>query len=144
MQQNTSFKLDRISIDDKFSPKTLNDNAAQVEAALNTMSTMMVAGDTALRTDLDGVDQRVTALEAKKMVLGSYKGTGSNGIGSQIIELGFSPIALIVCGYGHTGLVLRDSQNAQLKLTETGFVAYNSSGVHFNNYPSIYNYIAFA
>lgn len=66
MQQNTSFKLDRISIDDKFSPKTLNDNAAQVEAALNTMSTMMVAGDAALRTDLDEVDKRVTALEAKK------------------------------------------------------------------------------
>lgn len=139
MQQNTSFKLDRISIDDKFSPKTLNDNAAQVEAALNTMSTMMVAGDAALRTDLDGVDKRVTALEAKKMVVGKYLGSGPTFNDSQIIDLGFTPIAAMVGNTLSTLIATRQTGAAGLSLTDAGFRVYGD----FNRSGNGYCYIVF-
>lgn len=147
MQQTEFYYLNKIETDDPFSPNPLNQNAESVETA-DYLTGVAVRAEAQARDALDqrttSLEQRVTVLEAKKMVTGTYRGTGLNGLGSQIIELGFSPLALIVWGYNYTSIALKDSSNGQLKITETGFVAHNSSGVHLNNSGSTYNYIAFA
>ena len=134
MQQTQTYKLNLLETSDAFSPSPLNENMEKVETKLAALDGTAADHET-----------RITALEVKKMVVGTYAGNGSYGKGSQGIELGFSPLALIVCGYNYTSVALRGSPNSQLEITETGFVAHNgSNGMHFNNYPSIYNYIAFA
>lgn len=133
MQQTETLKLNLIETGDPISPAPINENAEKLEAALAALD--------GTAADLQG---RVTVLEAKKMVVGTYEGTGSYGLGSQTIKLGFSPLALIVSCYNNAGMVIRDSPTDQLEITATGFVASNSSGIDFNNDSTTYRYIAFA
>ena len=141
MQQNTVIQLDRISKDDKFSPDTLNHNAAQVEAALNTMSTMMAAGDAALRTELERVDERVALLEAKKIVAGLYTGDGAS---ARIIDLGFTPIALFIQyrGSGFVAFAVPGGGNG-VSIVENGFQVVNNGSDEKNYKGFLYQFMAF-
>lgn len=143
MQQKTSFKLDRISADDKFSPKTLNDNATQVESALNTMSTMMVAGDAQLSTDLSALDARVTALEVHKIVAGTYVGNGSNRGDAQIISLGFTP-CVVFLAEGAQPLMTTTEKRFAVELIEGGFKVSSNESSGWNGIGRLYYYLALA
>ncbi len=67
MQQTQTYKLNLVEGEDPFSPLPLNENAEKLEAAISAARADAAAGDAAL-------DQRVTVLEAKLMVVGSYTG----------------------------------------------------------------------
>lgn len=81
MQQTEKYKLNLIERTDTFSPEALNQNTQKVEEVL--------AAETA------ALDARVTVVEAKKVVTGSYTGNGDMYDG-QTINLGFTPVAVLV------------------------------------------------
>lgn len=128
MQQTDKYKLNLVEKDDVFSPDALNQNTQKVENAL-------AAAETAL-------DQRVTALEVKKIVFGSIY------VGSQTeIDLGFTPKALLLGGednQGPNGYILvpghmgKYSNYNIVEIVENGFKVYPYSNRH------IYCYVAFA
>lgn len=90
---------------DIFSPDPLNQNMEKVEAQLDAVraeagasisaeAQARAAGDSAL-------SQRVTALEIKQYIFGSFTGTGQN---PQFVDLGFTPAAVVLCNgakYAH-------------------------------------------
>lgn len=133
MQQTENLKLNLIETGDPISPAPINENAEKLEAALMALN----GADAAL-------DARVTLLEAKKIYFGTYTGDGVYGKGDQTIDLGYSPLALIVYGHSNTRIAFRDRSTDILEITETGFVAKNgSNGACLNYQPAIYYYIAF-
>ena len=116
MQQTEKYKLNLIESSDPFLPDGLNANTQKIEDVLaEKMEGPMVA-----------LDQRVTALEAHRVFVGSYIGTGADQI-PRFVDLGFTPKAVCVGapdvdnGYAHwsfTGAV-----NSSLEVTEGGFLA---------------------
>ena len=113
MQQTTNYKLNLIETSDPFSPGPLNENAEKTE------------------TELAALDSRVTMLEAKYIVFGTYTGDGEI---SQFIELGFTPKAVLVHHVAiqfYTALALIEQPSNSgggrnsLEIVENGFNAYN-------------------
>lgn len=90
MQQTTKYKLDLIEKTDAFSPEALNENAQKVETALAALDD----ADALLDGRATDLESRVTALEVKKIVMGSYTGNGK----VVSVDLGFTPAAVLVCG----------------------------------------------
>lgn len=121
MQQTETYKLNLIEKTDTFSPDALNENARKVENALSAATAHTDAGDRAEASARASADaalaQRVTALEAHKMVVGTYTGNGSTTDG-QTINLGFTPAAVLLCNY--------NTQNFHM-LTEENYVAGSST-----------------
>ena len=78
MQQTQNLKLNLIETDDPFSPSPLNENTEKIEAALGAVE--------------DSLDARISILEAKKVLFGTY--VGQNII--QTIPLDFTPFAVFV------------------------------------------------
>ena len=143
MQQTEFYYLNKIETDDPFSPNPLNQNAESVETA-DYLTGVAVRAEAQARDALDqrttSLEQRVTALEVKKVVAGSYMGTG----GGQIISLGFYPVVVIVCGYGNTRIATRERWNESVVVTEEGFSVRNvGAGAQFNMSANKYHYIAF-
>lgn len=91
MQQTQTYKLNLIETSDTFSPAPLNENAQKVEAQFSAEAAARAAETAAL-------DQRVTVLEAKKIVAGTY--TGDGVITGQTINLGFTPRVVYVQANG--------------------------------------------
>jgi len=133
MQQTEKYKLNLIESGDPFLPGALNENTEKVEE------------------ELDALDQRVTMLEAKYIIFGTYTGNGQKG---QLIELGFTPrIVLIhdVMIQYYTALATADqpswyaSRDIVMEIVENGFIAYNGSNAReLNTNSRLYNYVAFA
>jgi len=139
MQQTEKYKLDLIEKTDNFSPDPLNANAKKVDAALATV----IADAQAVNAELEG---RVTVLEARKIVFGSYAGTGNQT--TQAIALGFKPkivIGVVVKGSSASpSVAILDSYMLQhsghcLTLHDTGFTA----GYNMNDNGCTYRYMAF-
>lgn len=118
MQQTAKYKLNLIEKSDTFSPDPLNQNTQKVENALSAATAHADAGDKAEAAARAALAQRVTALEAHKMVVGTYTGNGSTTDG-QTINLGFTPAAVLLCNY--------NTQNFHM-LTEENYVAGSSLG----------------
>lgn len=130
MQQTENWKLNLIETGDPISPQPLNENAEKIEAALFTKTD---------ETRTDGLEQRVVALEAQKIYLGSYIGDGAV---SRDIDLGFAPKAVLILTNEHTLAVsiflpgMKDTRDGytQMALTENGF------HIGWTNYNQKYNY----
>lgn len=90
MQHTDKYKLNLIEISDAFSPDALNENTRKVEDVLAAQA----AAEAAARETADGaLDQRLTVLEGRRLVVGTYTGNGDkNGMH---VELGFTPAALL-------------------------------------------------
>ena len=137
MQHTDKYKLDLIEKEDAFSPDALNANTQKVEEAL-------IAHEGAVKEVTDGLDQRVTVLEAKKFAVGTYKIEISETLN---IQVSFTPIALDV-GQSRRfstvhGLILPGDTNIPpfLQIVEGGFTTNIVDG--HTAYPGIYHYIAF-
>ena len=136
MQQTEKYKLNLIEKTDTFSPDPLNENMQRVEAAI-------AAGDAAL-------DQRVTALEVKKIVFGSYKPVPTKNGEPMTIDLGFTPVAVLAMPSDITQsstalcvgdrIVRKNNQGIQMKIVENGFYV---AGDMTSTYYICYNYVAF-
>ncbi len=88
MQQTQNYKLNLIETSDPLSPAPLNENADTLDAAL--------ADETRTRqAETTDLFQRVTLLEARHFLVGSYVGIGEK---TQDIMLGFTPKGVLVQG----------------------------------------------
>lgn len=116
MQQTDKYKLNKPGVDDPITPVPLNENADKLDEALAALS------------------QRVTVLEAKKIVTGRYVGDGAS---ERVFDLGITPKAMIFSRYttNSSGMssntlsfIIPESEypNATtpktMELTETGFL----------------------
>ena len=90
MQHTDKYKLNLIETSDAFSPDALNENTRKVEDVLAAQA----AAEATARDAADGaLDQRLTVLEGRRLVVGAYTGNGDkNGMH---VELGFTPAALL-------------------------------------------------
>ncbi len=93
MQHTDKYSFNLIERDDVFSPDALNENARKAETALEAVAAQ-AAAEAAARETADGaLDQRLTVLEGRRLVVGAYTGNGDkNGMH---VELGFTPAALL-------------------------------------------------
>lgn len=130
--QTGKYKLNLIESSDPFLPEALNQNTQKIEDAMTAHE--------------EGIEQRLTVLEAHRFAFGTYQGNG-NGDTTAFIPLPFTPKAVfaIVYNINNTNqfLMAVDSEkgnNGFLKLLKNGFSATNS----LNLTHAWYNYIAFA
>ena len=132
MQQTDKYKLNKPGVDDPITPVPLNENADKIEAALSDAAA------------------RITALEAHRIVVGSYTGNEAD----RTIALGFTPIAVLVCNASGTstlesslivtGSSAQDQYQNQIVIVGNGFRVTGSYYPDFNREGVTYNYIAFA
>ena len=121
MQQTTKYQLNLMETSDAFSPAPLNENAQKLESALDAAraeAAASVSAETASRAASEAaLDQRVQVLEARKIVVGYTPG-------GDIMNLGFTPRAVLVQGIGPSGgfvLALPDHGIAGVQIVEGGF-----------------------
>ncbi|MBD5083583.1 MAG: hypothetical protein HDT33_00555 [Clostridiales bacterium] len=130
MQQTKTYKLNLIEKTDTFSPDPLNENAQKLDTALGTKFAALDAGS-------DALDTRITALEAHKIVVGSYTGNGHQ----QTIQLGFCPKVVIIQRPTVSGdCFLATSLGGCATLTNTGFTLDTSGNPNYN--AASYAYVA--
>lgn len=112
MQQTDKYKLNLIETDDTFSPAPLNENMDKVEAKFAALD----GADAAL-------DGRLAAIEAHKLVVGSYVGNAVDYGTTQTITLGFQPQAVYVYNarVGHAFATWGNPYHSGLVITENGF-----------------------
>ena len=141
MQQTTTYKLNKPESTDTFSVSPLNENADTLEAQLARLDGADAA-ETAARQEADAaLDQRVTALEVHKVVVGTYLGNGgTSGTGSQDVDLGFTPVAVFLHNTSTVLLATSRSGMACLSLTGNGIHVYGD----FNRSGYGYTYLAFS
>ncbi len=122
MQQTEKYKLNLIESSDPFLPEALNQNTQKVEEVLS--------------ENLEGMDARVTVLEAHKFACGVYIGNSASSVNNeQFIPLPFTPKAVVVW-YPHTNwytyaCIEGYSLTPFLRWAENGFIA--GSAVNDNN-----------
>ncbi len=139
MQQTETYKLNKPGIDDPLAIAPLNENMDKLEAA--------ILAETA------ALDSRVTVLEAKYFVSGTFIGDGQS---SQFINLGFTPKAVLVhhaniaffTALTVAGQPCSNGPGTALEVVENGFKAYNSAPNasikrNMNDGGQSLNYIAF-
>ncbi len=139
MQQTETYKLNKPGIDDPLAIAPLNENMDKLEAAI--------------LTETAALDSRVTVLEAKYFVSGTFIGDGQS---SQFINLGFTPKAVLVhheyiAYYTALAVAGQSSSNGPgtaLEVVENGFKVHNSSPSasikrNMNENGQSLNYIAF-
>ncbi len=95
MTKTQNYNLNQWEASDPICRADFNDSNAAIERALTAQQADI---DTrAARTELNAVTDRVTELEGKEYVIGSYTGDGLELVdGGQYIELGFRPRFLII------------------------------------------------
>ncbi len=117
MQQTETYKLNLIETSDPFSPQALNENTQKLEEVVS--------------EKLGEMDQRVTVLEATKLVAGVFKSTN---IPNDIIELGFTPEAVILSdahGANQVCFITKAGSyvgNGNVVVVENGFQLVNGGG----------------
>ena len=135
MQHTEKYKLNLIEPSDPFLPDSLNENTRKLE--------------TVVSETLEGMDARVTVLEAHKFACGTYLGTRKEGSEIQFVPLPFTPRAVLTHmspgSYSFSSqafTVASDHvpENAALILVENGFHVRSDVNLH-NVY---YNFVAFA
>ena len=148
MQQTENLKLNLIETGDPISPAPINENAEKIEAALTSglaaARAEAAAGDAAL-------DARVQVLELHKFVCGTYIGNTFSYGGSQIIDLGFTPAAVVVSSISTrsagAGICVQGHPVSVVEIVANGFKVTNysdegvSSSANAKDYK--YSYIAF-
>ncbi len=121
MQHTEKYQLNLIEKDDVFSPDPLNENVQKVEGALEGAIAHADAGDAAeaaARTEADAaLDQRLQAIEAHKLVIGSADDS------STFHYLGFKPTLIYVVNSSGGGqLVINGRSNySGFGLKDNGF-----------------------
>ena len=138
MQQTKQYALNLIERSDVFSPDPLNENMEKVEAALGTARSEAAAGDSAL-------DARVTALEARRAVVGTYTGNGVSGQTGQFINLGFTPRAVLVqrsTYYAVLAVTEKPVGVANLVVVNNGFTVSDTGSISLNVSGQVYAYLA--
>ena len=139
MQHTDKYKLDLIEKEDAFSPDALNENTQKVEEAL-------IAHEGAVKEVTDGLDQRVTVLEAHKFACGSFQTPSDNG--PLVVELGFTPKAVFISRQrsDHPDCLIlitqSETKNMYLRIVEGGFRHICNNG--YTAYGGTYHFIAFA
>lgn len=131
MKQTKNHKLNLIEMSDTFSTGPLNENMEAIDGALK------AASDTAA-----AISSRVVALEAKHIVVGTYRGPSTGSTNGITITLGFKPRAVMIGGEVN-GLIVNaigDVNGGSASLTDDGF---RVVGMYASANRS-YNYIAFA
>ena len=135
MQHTEKYKLNLIEPSDPFLPDGLNENTRKLEKVVS--------------ETLEGMDARVTVLEAHKFACGTYLGTRKEGSEIQFVPLPFTPRAVLTHmspgSYSFSSqafTVASDHvpENAALILVENGFHVRSDVNLH-NVY---YNFVAFA
>ena len=116
MQQTQKYKLNLIESSDPFLPDALNANTRKLEE--------VVSGH------LEGMDQRVQVLEAKRFAYGTFLGPTTSAPVN--VSLPFAPTAVIA---GRDGLCYMDVKGSgnqrNIYLTENGFAAIGlNQGAH--------------
>ena len=117
MQQTETYKLNLIESSDPFSPQALNENTQKLEEVVS--------------EKLGEMDQRVTVLEATKLVAGVFKSTN---IPNDIIELGFTPEAVFLSdahGANQVCFITKAGSyvgNGNVVVVENGFQLVNGGG----------------
>lgn len=117
MQQTETYKLNLIETSDPFSPQALNENTQKLEEVVS--------------EKLGEMDQRVTVLEATKLVAGVFKSTN---IPNDIIELGFTPEAVFLSdahGANQVCFITKAGSyvgNGNVVVVENGFQLVNGGG----------------
>ena len=136
MQQTEKYKLNLIETSDTFSPHPLNENAQKLETQLSAETAARAAGDAAL-------DQRVTVLEARKIVTGTYIGNAPIGNSSiwQSIYLGFTPRIVVILPSSYVWIASDVHPMNFLAIEEGGFKVKNGTGT-INNVNSTYGFFA--
>lgn len=134
MQQTQTYKLNLIETSDTFSPAPLNENMEKVEAQFSAEAAARQSGDAAL-------SQRVTVLEGRKIVAGTYTGDGINE--GQFINLGFTPIAVFVqCTVG-AWLGVAAIPKRPVAIKSGGFTASaGGGGLEMNGNGVVYGFLA--
>ena len=133
MQQTETYQLNLIETSDTFSPAPLNENTQKLESQLRAVGAAL---DTkAAADDHADLDARVTALEAHKVVAGTYTGNGTTAT----IHLGFTPIFVIAEPFNNfPRMAIRGHEGGGLSIVEDGFQV---SGTYLN-YPGTYKFFA--
>ena len=135
MQHTEKYKLNLIEPSDPFLPDGLNENTRKLEKVVS--------------ETLEGMDARVTVLEAHKFACGTYLGIRKEGSEIQFVPLPFTPRAVLTHmspgSYSFSSqafTVASDHvpENAALILVENGFHVRSDVNLH-NVY---YNFVAFA
>ncbi len=94
----------------------------------------------------DGLDQRVTVLEAHKFACGSFQTPSDNG--PLVVELGFTPKAVFISRQrsDHPDCLIlitqSETKNMYLRIVEGGFRHICNNG--YTAYGGTYHFIAFA
>lgn len=122
MQQTEKYKLNLIERTDTFSPEALNENTQKVESALAAHEAAVGEVTDGLLGQSANLDSRVTALEAHRLVVGSYTGTGRE----MSFDLGFTPKLVFVrhSDYQNTlsGLAIQGMEGTSfITIVENGF-----------------------
>ena len=132
MQQTETYQLNLIETSDTFSPAPLNENTQKLEG-------IIAAGTSAeaqARADADAaLDARVTALEARKIAIGTYHGTGNTVY--QTISVGFNPIFVLAAPIHNVPFTAIPGQTGVIEIVPGGFRVYSNA-----NQSSNYNYLA--
>ncbi len=142
MQHTDKYKLNLIEKDDVFSPDTLNENAEKVESLLVSLAN----GDREEAEAREALESRVIALEAKKVVTGTYVGEGAvSSYAPHVISLGFTPLAVIVLGGSPvvTILAVQGTPSPSMTIVDGGFTVMRGQGSDLDNEKLTYRYIAF-
>lgn len=134
MKQTETYQLNLIEPSDVFSTDPLNQNMEKVEAALDTVRAEAKAGDGAL-------DTRLAVLEARKIVVGTYTGTGES---RRFVDLGFEARAVLIQSYGlRPNFSVRDHEcSPTFYLEGTGFRVSDNASSTMNTANRLYYYIA--
>ena len=142
MQQTTKYKLNLVEKTDTFSPEALNQNTQKVEDALKTKADTDKTGQ-----QFAALAARVTALEGKKITIGTYTGNGNAQIP---IRFPFAPSALVIQPSGSSnsrivmqGVPLMDGEHEVARLEGAALYAPSSAGVTVNYKGAQYAFLAF-
>ena len=112
MQQTDKYKLNKPGIDDPLAIAPLNENMDKVDAALATKTD---AAETA------ALDARVQMLELHKFVATTYIGNGEKTNDAQFIDLGFTPVLVVLNATAHTYIVSKDYSYSVAQIVPGGF-----------------------
>ena len=130
MQQTKTYQLNKIDMDDTFSTAPLNENMDKLDTTLS----LLEGANGALNS-------RIATLEGRKIVVGTYTGTG---VDPNHISLGFTPIAVIVqSANAYAGMGIRGTTIGSIEVETGGFKARdtNSAG-YYNSKDRPYTYCA--
>ena len=107
MQQTQTYKLNKPGIDDPLAIAPLNENMDKLEAA--------ITAETA------ALDARVQMLELHKFVATTYIGNGEKTNDAQFIDLGFTPVLVVLNATAHTYIVSKDYPYSVAQIVPGGF-----------------------